>query len=690
MYFFIAINAERGDSMLELFRILGTISITNKEAIDVLGETADEAEKSSGKMEKAFGKVAGVVGKAAVAATSAAATAVGAITKTAVTAYADYEQLVGGVDTLFKDSSDKVQKYASKAFQTAGLSANQYMETVTSFSASLLQSLENDTEAAAEYADMAIIDMSDNANKMGTSMESIQNAYQGFAKQNYTMLDNLKLGYGGTKGEMERLIKNANRVKVANGQMADLSIESFADVTEAIHIIQTEMGITGTTALEASDTIQGSVAAMKAAWKNMLVGIADGNQDIGVLMKNLGDSIITVGNNLLPRIKTTIEGIAQLIKVAVPPLIEQVVPMIIDILPELLDAAVTLVVTFVQSAVKAITGAIGKLVTSGLNAIKPKVKEFFKFMADDIKGRVNSIKTAVKNGFTAVKNAIVNPVKSAYNSVKSAFSNLHNTVKSKVNSAKSTVKNGFKNIKSNIVTPVKSAYNSVKDYFLRIYNNVKNKVNSAKSTAKSGFNKVKEYITSPVKSAYNTVKSKFSDIYNAIVNKIAAARDKVKGIVDKIKGFFNFTVQLPHIKLPHFSITPAGWKIGDLLQGVKPELGISWYAKAMDNPMVMTSPTIFGYNAATGQLMGGGEAGSEVVSGTDTLMQMISEAVATQNASLAFYLQKLVEMLAEFCPQMLGSMDRQLVLDTGVLVGEIASPMDKALGKLKERKDRGR
>lgn len=635
MYFFIAINAERGDSMLELFRILGTISITNKEAIDVLGETADEAEKSSGKMEKAFGKVAGVVGKAAVAATTAAATAVGAITKTAVTAYADYEQLVGGVDTLFKDSSDKVQKYASKAFQTAGLSANQYMETVTSFSASLLQSLENDTEAAAEYADMAIIDMSDNANKMGTSMESIQNAYQGFAKQNYTMLDNLKLGYGGTKGEMERLIKDANRVKVANGQMADLSIESFADVTEAIHIIQTEMGITGTTALEASSTITGSVSAMKAAWKNMLVGIADGNQDIGVLMKNLGDSIITVGNNLLPRIKTTIEGIAQLIKVAVPPLIEQVVPMIIDILPELLDAAVTLVVTFVQSAVKAITGAIGKLVTSGLNAIKPKVKSFFKFVADDIKSRVNSIKTTLKNSFS-------------------------------------------------------SMYNSAKSYFNSIYKTIKSKVDSAKSYVKSGFNKVKEYITSPVKSAYNTVKSTFSNIYNSIVNKIAAARDKVKGIVDKIKGFFNFTVQLPHIKLPHFSITPAGWKIGDLLQGVKPELGISWYAKAMDNPMVMTSPTIFGYNAATGQLMGGGEAGSEVVSGTDTLMQMISEAVATQNASLAFYLQKLVEMLAEFCPQMLGSMDRQLVLDTGVLVGEIASPMDKALGKLKERKDRGR
>ena len=621
--------------MLELFRILGKIFIDSEEAKEELDETTDKAKKSSEKMESSFSKVSTKIGKAAVAATAAAAAAVTAITKSAVTAYADYEQLVGGVDTLFKESSDKVQEYASKAFQTAGLSANQYMETVTSFSASLLQSLGNDTAAAADYADMAIIDMSDNANKMGSSMESIQNAYQGFAKQNYTMLDNLKLGYGGTKEEMERLIKDANRVKVANGQMADLSIESFADVTEAIHIIQNEMGITGTTAKEASGTIQGSVAAMKAAWQNMLVGIASGNQDIGVLMTNLGNSIADVGKNLLPRIETTLKGIAQLIKVAVPPLIEQVVPMILAILPDLLDAAITVVVTFAQSAVKSIVETIKKLVTSGLNTIKPKVKSFFKFVADDIKNRVKSIKTTLKNSFS-------------------------------------------------------SMYNSAKSYFTNIYKTIKSKVDSAKSYVKSGFKKVKEYITSPVKSAYSTVKNTFSNIYSTIVNKIVAARDAVKNAVNKIKGFFNFSVSLPKIKLPHFSITPSGWELGDLLKGSIPKLGISWYAKAMNNPMVMTSPTIFGYNAATGQLMGGGEAGSEVVSGTDTLMQMISEAVATQNASLAFYLQKLVEMMAEFCPQMLGSMDRQLVLDTGVLVGEIASPMDKALGKLKERQERGR
>ena len=214
--------------------------------------------------------------------------------KSALNSFADYEQLVGGVDTLFKESSSKVQNYANNAYKTAGLSANEYMETVTSFSASLLQSLNGDTAKSAEIADMAIIDMSDNANKMGTSMESIQNAYQGFAKQNYTMLDNLKLGYGGTKEEMERLIADANRVKEANGEMADLSIESFADVTEAIHLIQTEMGITGTTAEEASSTIQGSVSSMKSAWHNLLTGIASDNADLDKL---LGDFISSVSTS---------------------------------------------------------------------------------------------------------------------------------------------------------------------------------------------------------------------------------------------------------------------------------------------------------------------------------------------------------------------------------------------------------
>ena len=240
-------------------------------------------------------------------------TAIIDIGKQSLSSFADYEQLVGGVDTLFKDNSSTVQDYANNAYKTAGLSANEYMETVTSFSASLLQSLGQDTESASKYADQAIVDMADNANKMGTDMTSIQNAYQGFAKQNYTMLDNLKLGYGGTKTEMQRLISDANKVKEANGEMANLSIDSFADVTEAIHIIQTEMGITGTTAKEASTTIQGSIGSMKSAWTNMLTGLANGNADLGGLVNNLVDSVITVGENILPVIEQIANSILQVL-----------------------------------------------------------------------------------------------------------------------------------------------------------------------------------------------------------------------------------------------------------------------------------------------------------------------------------------------------------------------------------------
>ena len=191
-----------------------------------------------------------------------------AITKSAIANYAEYEQLVGGVDTLFKDSSKKVQEYANNAYKTAGISANEYMETVTSFSASLLQSLGGDTDKAASVADMAITDMSDNANKMGTDIGRIQDTYQGFAKQNYTMLDNLKLGYGGTKTEMERLLKDATAI---SGVKYDIS--NLNDVYQAIHVIQGELDITGTTAKEASTTIQGSISSMKSAWTNLITSM---------------------------------------------------------------------------------------------------------------------------------------------------------------------------------------------------------------------------------------------------------------------------------------------------------------------------------------------------------------------------------------------------------------------------------
>ena len=296
--------------------------------------------------QKVLGKIGSAVNtavKASAAAVGAASAGVAALGTACINAYADYEQLVGGVETLFKDSAETIHSFADNAYKTAGLSANEYMETVTSFSASLLQSLDGDTEKAAAAADLAITDMADNANKMGTAMESIQDAYQGFAKQNYTMLDNLKLGYGGTKEEMQRLLADAEKL---SGVKYDLS--SYADIVEAIHVIQTEMGITGTTAKEASTTIQGSVASMKAAWANLMVGMADDTQDFDLLLSNFIESIGTVADNLLPRIGVVIEGMGKLVAGLAPEIASALPTLTNELLPNLVELGVQSISALVQ------------------------------------------------------------------------------------------------------------------------------------------------------------------------------------------------------------------------------------------------------------------------------------------------------------------------------------------------------
>ena len=296
--------------------------------------------------QKVLGKIGSAVNtavKASAAAVGAASAGVAALGTACINAYADYEQLAGGVETLFKDSAETIHSYADNAYKTAGLSANEYMETVTSFSASLLQSLDGDTEKAAAAADLAITDMADNANKMGTAMESIQNAYQGFAKQNYTMLDNLKLGYGGTKEEMQRLLADAEKL---SGVKYDLS--SYADIVEAIHVIQTEMGITGTTAKEASTTIQGSVASMKAAWANLMVGMADDTQNFDMLLSNFIESIGTVADNLLPRIGIVIEGMGKLVAGLAPEIASALPTLTNELLPNLVELGVQSISALVQ------------------------------------------------------------------------------------------------------------------------------------------------------------------------------------------------------------------------------------------------------------------------------------------------------------------------------------------------------
>lgn len=328
-----------------------------EEELDDAGDAADDSE---GKFSKLGGtlKTVGVAMGACVAAAAAAAVSLG---KAVIEAYGEYEQLVGGVDTLFQESSGKLQEYAANAYKTAGMSANDYMSTVTSFSASLIQSLGGDTEAAVKYADMAITDMADNANKMGTDIGLIQNAYQGFAKQNYTMLDNLKLGYGGTKEEMERLLADATAI---SGIEYDIS--SYADVVSAIHVIQESMGVAGATAAEAEHTIEGSLNSMKAAVANLVVGFGDADADIEQLCSNVVDAFQDVLTNITPIIEniisalpTALNALLETVVELLPTLLETVVDLfsqvlntLLTLLPELIPVVIQAVLTIVNTLIE--------------------------------------------------------------------------------------------------------------------------------------------------------------------------------------------------------------------------------------------------------------------------------------------------------------------------------------------------
>lgn len=358
---------------------------------------ASKLDAISGKLSRSFGyQVLKDIGSAFVDMGKQAVQGFAEITKASVESRAALEQNLGGVETLFGSSAETVIANAERAYQSAGMSANTYMETVTSFSASLLQSLEGDTVAAASAADQAIIDMSDNANKMGTDIQAIQNAYQGFAKGNFTMLDNLKLGFGGTRGEMERLIEEANKIKEANGEMADLSIDSFADITEAIHIIQTEMGITGTTAAEASATIEGSMNAAKAAYDNFLNGSITGEEfaeTAMVAVENIANSVAESAQNFADQLPGMVEVVAE----KIPELVETLGPPLLDALGAVAQSVDTIGGTLIDSLVAGTIENAPKMMESAAAAISSLLDGITARLPDVINNGVQVV-TAISTG----------------------------------------------------------------------------------------------------------------------------------------------------------------------------------------------------------------------------------------------------------------------------------------------------
>lgn len=721
--------------MLELFKLFGSIGLKGvEETKKGIKDTTNTAKEESSKIEKAVnktGEIASKVGKAAIIGATAAATAIGTITKFAIQHYAEYEQLAGGVETLFGAQGMSLKKYAQSigqtveqargkydqliqaqtevmnnakvAYKTAGMSANDYMNTITSFAAALKQSTANETEAA-KVANQTVIDMADNANKMGTNMEDIQNAYQGFSKQNYTMLDNLKLGYGGTKSEMERLLQEAEKLTGIH-----YDINNLSDVYNAIHEIQKNLGITGTTAKEAMKTIDGAMKMTKASWDNLLTGLADSKQAVGPLISEFAKSLGILTKNVTPKIKEVFDALPNALIQITP----QLMNMIIDLAPSLILAAINLVagligalpgiISPIFSQLSSLIGSgmidkIGQSISSNMPTLISKGLDMLlqfsqavltylpvlvgmgmKLIFYLVQGLMSALPTLISKVPTIIANLadafsnsaqtifawgvkiIAEIIKGLVMSIPSLIANIPKIIyaifavwnainwwnlgKGLING----IKNGITSMGGSLTSTAKNLFESLKNSVSNIFNNIKKVIESPIFGAKTKVLAIIGELQNGVRVGFNFIKSHASSVWNGIKNAImspmSTAANFVKAIINKIKGFFNFRISWPHIPLPHFNIKPNGWNVGDLLKGKIPSLGIKWYAQAMDNPMILDAPTIFGMS--NGQMLGAGEAGAEVVAGRDTLMKMINQASNNRADEILDALHRIIALLSD-------------------------------------------
>ena len=733
-------NSDEAKACAKEIEKLSTELQDNKEKLSTASDAADKFDKSMQDVEESTekandgftiwkGTLANLASTAitkVISGCTQLAEKITDVTKSAVSHYAEYEQLVGGVETLFKDSSGKLIDYAEKAYKTAGMSSNKYMDTATSFAASLIQGLGGDTAKAVELTNLAITDMSDNANKMGTDIGSIQDAYQGFAKQNYTMLDNLKLGYGGTQSEMIRLINDSG---VLGEKIESLDNVTFDQMIEAIHKIQDNLGITGTTALEAGTTISGSWSSVQALFENILTNVGSKlaptvmgflqqlsnwmeTVDWDAFATSVGDALQRVFDwiqkidfttffekgmdgveNFLEKLGGLIEDVPKIIQTFKDwsPLIAGVaagfvtlkVAMAISSLISAITTAwmaykaanegatiaqwlfnaalnanpIVLIVTLVVGLVAALitlwntNDGFREAVTAAWDSIKSvweSVKEAFSNLAESIGEKIESI----KNFFGNLKDAASEKFSAMKEVVSEKFSQIKGTMGTIMQAAKDTVSEKLQNMKTayaehggGINGNAAAAMESVKgDYsagytfidnltggkLSAVADKFKSKMSEAKQAVLNKVSEIKNSFSSGLGNAYSTVTNILGNIKNKFSSILEGAKNIVSNAINRIKSFFNFSWSLPKLKLPHISISGSF----SLTPPSVPHFGIEWYKKAMDDGMIMNQPTIFGYNAKSNQFLAGGEAGSETVVGTQSLMDMINSAVQDSDNDL--------------------------------------------------------
>ena len=589
--------------------------------VDPAAETA--GTKGGGKWVSAFKKV--LVGAA-----------VGKWIGDSVLAGGDLEQALGGIETLYKGASGKMQKYASQAYKTAGVDATTYMEQVTSYSAGLISAMGGDVDAAADVANMAMIDMADNANKMGTPLENIQNAYQGFAKQNYTMLDNLKLGYGGTKTEMERLLKDAQKI---TGVKYD--INSLDDVYNAIHVIQTEIGITGTTQEEAASTITGSIGMVKASYKDLVANLALG-KDVYPQIKNLVSSTITMLGNVIPAVGRVIIGIPKAIlehlpeikttlttaannaltafktnfpmwRAAVVEFITNVgqaiitnIPTIISSVGTLIKKAVSLIKTYAPSIMTAVAQILATLLKTLVKNIPTILKAAFNLAKTLVRGGLTLIKTIVKGALDAVKTLVSNMFGNVISKIKTKFAEIKTNIGTKLGEIKTKIVTSVSTFASKLLKPFITAKTNIASKFNEIKSSIGEKIGDIKTKIKDGVSTIKDKLTKP----------------------FTSARDTIKKIIDKIKGFFPLSIGkiFSDFRLPRIDVHgkfPYG--IGG--KGEKVSFDIVWNKKAENQPYMFKDATLFG----------AGERNDEILYGRKNLLEDIASVAGGDEITINVY-----------------------------------------------------
>ena len=674
---------------MELFKIFGTIAIQSADAEAGMEKAKSKAKETASSMEKSFSKIGDAAvkcGKIIATGLAAGAAAVGALAKKALDSYGDYEQLAGGSKLLFGDAYDYIADKAANAYATVQMSTNDYLQQVNGFATGLKTALGGDAQAAAELADRIITAEADIVAATGNSQEAVQNAFNGIMKSNFSMLDNLQLGITPTKEGFQEVIDKVNDWNKANGEATAYQIDNLADCQNALVDYVAMQGLADYAANEAAETIQGSLSAVKASWQNLLTGIASDDADIGQLVGNLTSTVTTAAHNIVPRLSQILGGLSTALGQIIPVIAAELPGLIEGLLPQLLAGALSLVnglISALPGLVSSIASAIPALLPQLISGVIAAIVSLCSNFGDIIQPIIDSLPDTIMS----ITEALIENLPILLEGVISLVMGIVEALPVIIQTLTDMTPQIIEMVVSALITCSPQLLMGFIQLFIGVIQALPTLLFAPIQGACEGIVGTFDGIKNGVSELLAPLKGKFDEL---LVQPIENAKEKIRSVIDAIKGFFDFQISWPHIPLPHFSITPAGWKVGDLLKGVKPELGIEWYAKAMDNPMIMNDPTIFGYNPETGNMMGGGEKGAEVVSGANTLMNMISGAVQNENAAMIQRMERIIDLLVQFFPDALQAMQTPMVCDTNGLAIAMAPTMDTELGRLAIKKGRGR